>query len=258
MKETQPTHHELNFLRTDLVDGFLNKATLRFFKDVCSSFKKGEKRNFAQDVEKIVNRLTYEIRGLDNIPQSNNSSLIIEMNHPSIRDFLEGAFLISYFSPKSIHWFISENIPRRNLRHKKIIGPISEKTLFKHIDSILKSIIEAYDFIGVPTKDMENANNKRPAALRKGIKLLQDNQWVGILPEAEFEKNNQLEPFNDGIGLMIKKVENKNLKVLPVRVRRDEQKMLHIVIGQSYKPDYHQEVEVLTQQAKETLENLSL
>ncbi|PIU33331.1 hypothetical protein COY29_05105 [Candidatus Woesebacteria bacterium CG_4_10_14_0_2_um_filter_39_14] len=258
MKETQPTYHELNFLRTDLVGGFLNKDTLRFIKNIRSSFKKDEKRNFAQDVEKIIERLKYEIRGLDNIPQSNDSSLIIEMNHPPIRDFLEGAFFISYFSPDSIHWFIGENIPRRNLRHKKIIGPIFEKTLFKGIDSILKSIIETYDFIGVPTKDMENANSKRPAALRKGIKLLQDNQWVGILPEAEFEKNNQLEPFHDGIGLMIKSVKDKNLRVLPVRVWRNKEKMLHIIIGQSYKPDYHQKVEVLTQQAKEALENLSL
>jgi len=72
------------------------------------------------------------------------------------------------------------------------------------------------------------------------------------------KKNNQLEPFHDGIGLMIKSVKDKNLRVLPVRVWRNKEKMLHIIIGQSYKPDYHQKVEVLTQQAKEALENLSL
>ena len=57
---------------------------------------------------------------------------------------------------------------------------------------------------------------------------------------------------------MIKKLKDENLRVLPVRVRRDEQKMLHIVIGPSYKPDYHQEVKNITQQAKEAVDSLKV
>jgi 1-acyl-sn-glycerol-3-phosphate acyltransferase len=263
MKEIEPkqssqkNHHELRFLKNDLLGGFLNKDTLNLVRQARSSFKKGEKRIFSQDIKKIAENLVdYEIRGLDNLPNPDGLPLIVVMNHPDVKDFLEAAFLVSWFSPKEIHWFLGANIPRRDLREKKMVGPILEKTLFKGIDSILKSIIETYDFIGVPTKDMEKAMAKRTAALRKGIKLLQKNAWVGILPEAEFEKNNQIEPFHKGIGLMVKKVKKENLRILPIKVWREKMGRLHIVIGQNYKPDYEQKVEKITQKAEEVLKAL--
>jgi len=251
----QADHHELNFLKKDLIGGFLNKDTLRFVNNVRSSFEKDEKRNFSQDVEGVIQRLVFKIEGLENLPKTKRGSFIVEMNHPPIKDFLEAAFIISSFFPKEIHWFMGENVPRRNLKGLKFLKPMLEKQ-FKKVDFLIEKIIKTYDFIGVPTKEMGNAYSRRANALRKGIIHLKNSEVVGILPEAEFAKDNGFEPFNEGIGLMIKEAKIKNLRVLPVRVWRAEGKMLHVVIGQSYRPDYHQERKFLTQEAEQALANI--
>ena len=255
----QTNHHELKFLKNDLIGGFLNRETIRFVRNARLAAQKGEKRIFAQDVEKIIQGLdAYEIRGLENIPFENHSPLIIACNHPPIKDFLFGSFLISSFFPDKIHWYIGQNIPRRNVSDKKFIGPLFEKTLFKCIDSILRSIIKTYDFIGVPTTDMENAMVQRAVGLKKGIKYLRDNQIIGILPEAEFEQNGRLNDFHLGIGKMIESVQNENLQVLPTKIERNKHShQLSVIFGFPFKPNYHSSKEEITKQIQKAIEGLS-
>ena len=265
-------HHEMKFLSNDLKN-LLNRGTINFALRFLTAAPLNCHRDFAQDTEGIIKHVedSFVVSGSENIPL-NDSRLIIVCNHPDITNFLLGSFLISQTFAKTrkeknlptrIHWFIGRNVPRQNLPEKKIPRLFTEFA-FKVIDDIfLKSIVKTYDFIGVPTLDKNNQKQalllERGQAYLRGLNYLKEKEIVGILPEAAFSDNGELRDFQLGLGKMIKKINDREIQILPVMISRDKgTKILHVKFGRSLKADYDQTVEKITQDIQKNLVLLNI
>ena len=185
----------------------------------------GKPRDFLKDSRWFAkNSETSHVLGTENIPSTR--PLVIACNHPRAFELLVGQAQITDILG-DIHWMVAENFA--SIDHPK---PTRSQRFSTWLVSRLH---KNYDFIPVPINynDPKTKIVERGMAIRKATALLLDqrgSRMVGIFPEGDFEYDDRLLPFHNGVG-ELGRILAPHISILPTGVYRDDSGVLTVEFG---------------------------
>lgn len=230
--------------------------------DIAASVLLHRKRTINADCERLSEKFEKpEIIGAENIPTC-PKPVIIAANHPNQYDLAAGGVNITKAYahkreelglPGYIRWMIAENLISRN-----VSSVIDQRVIYPVINDLIKRLHRTYDFIPVPINYLNGKNQirERATTILAAKKHLETSQYstIGIFPEGDFQKDNQLLDFYGGIGTLCRATGTEVL-VLPTAIYRDHKDKLIISFGQALNIEPKSNGEEITQRVRTAVES---
>lgn len=246
--------------RNQIAHFLVNEPSLPL--EITVSVLAGNKRTITADCKRLAAKFEKpEVLGVENIPTC-TKPIIIAANHPNQYDLAAGGVNITKAYahkreeqglPGYIKWMIAENLVSRN-----VSSVIDQRVIYPVINDVIKRLHRTYDFIPVPINYLNGKNQirERATAILSAKKHLETSQYstIGIFPEGDFQKDNQLLDFYGGIGALCRATRTEVL-VLPTAIYRDHKDKLTISFGQALNIDPKSSGEEITQRIRAAVES---